>query len=1551
MIVRMLAELPSDPSSSTLYLDWVRAYAPAWEKDAQTLLEAIRQEIGRARSKPGRFLDDMKRRARGLPAEHLPWFWDTVGHRLARIAPRHAATAYGLAREAENTHGLPVDADYRVANALLFAEAGALAGTEVRAHQQWLASVFPDWQAHKKFLRFVRAWTESGAPPAADLHTRVRASARAAGLGDEEAARVMSKVLVASKGVEVPDRLLDGAARLLAKYPPDDRDRRELVDLFPPANTDGAAFLRLLRAAGVIDAMADGRVTPDGGLARWLGRYTYLYSYRRESYGGVRQHPLPDELYEVLPLLAPRLRAAGTPVRLHEGRYGWTNFDADLVDACLAEGIPVHDPGPNVRLDYWGDRSRRDLKALAAHPVLGKRLEGSVHARHVREAPRAGGTAITRLVGTPQIADSVRERVTGLLDQVAGGGLGEADEAVAALDGLLDTPTAAALDGIDEALAALDLTGPLQRTLRAGLPDELGWPALDEAVAELTEGGADIEGVTATWPVLTVFTADRAIAVDHDGRRAECAFTVPADAAMRVVFYAGGDFLVGWGKETEHADQAYWASDPETVFTPDDPHGLAPLSPRYRLTLGYQCETADGGGRHDGHRVLRPGDRSAPHWDAGELLGDGTGLWTASGNDYQPAAWHRIDPATGEATETHSPPAFFADPLPDGMVLEHENLSLIRLPDGVTGSPLGQNAQGLAGFRVTRPRARQGRGSRGYTLEGVDGRRAVLGREHQGDPWGVIRLPGGPDLVVTGGGSGSDMHMHCYDAEDGSLLWQVRGFTGRAPRHGRTVFPPPAFWHFLRPRDPQSSRALRQVGRDAARALLDAAHDGGAAVRAALARVLPEVADPRVAGGVAAVAQWAARVLARREELSRRVAVVRSGALVRPPAETPDAHLLPALRGLILGNVPHDPTRQPALVTAVAADGAYLAGRADEQVRWLSRPAPAEDWTVLLGRIDAAAWRLLAAPTSDQDRAALAALLRTWAEQPFARPGRWRIGRAAGARLRPLCESGRAVVPGSAADALDPDRSYRFVQPAAAPPPAGAEDVETVAVARDDASRLRRVLDLLDERGPLPLDEAAVEAFRRRTGVRRSMAALALAGLPRKADLGSDLLSRAEEHEKMLRAKPYQATKQGVEEAEELSRELGVAGRLRVLAAAVPDDPADLWADGGLVAAAERMAAEWIRLLGVRQSVDEATAAQLEKDLGLGDQWAAVLADPAGSEVAAADPRYVLAASGHGRIEAHEPDEDGRITYRTRRQGRPYTTLATVLIWALTQRPVGDPALAGVPELHDRLRARLDNPDLFLTLDLVYVGASREEKRELFGPRTIAVRPAEDAKNDRAREPLAYDDGLLIIDGHTGVQWPLLRPAGFADPAAMERITRLCADRDLPDLLRQVRQYKVMYDDGLARMVARAADTPVPPGGYEANPLLSVPDLVDEAAEALRASRDAAALYLQLLTLPRPTDRNVRTWNGWTAARHKAAQAELVERGAVVQEKRPRAGRSVFIPGGWTVLKAPHLPLETYKLDLHLAAVNDRKEVVAPVTRLMPPKPLHEMFADAWHGR
>ncbi|RNL82447.1 hypothetical protein [Halostreptopolyspora alba] len=1563
----MLDLLPTDPASSCLYLDWVRRHAPRWEGEAERLLSRVNEGIGRALRKPGAFLDDRRRDARRLPPGHLPWFWDTVGHRLARNAPRHAAKSYALAREAELSHALVVETDYIVANAALFARFGALTGTQMSAHQKWLAANLPAERAHAEFAAFVHECGNGGVVPPADLHSRVRDSARSAGLGVEEQARLLGRALCVPTGTAVPNALMDRAARVFARVPPDNEVRAGLAEMFPSGKSGGAAWLRLLRDSGTIEAMANGWVDPPGGLAGWLSRFAYHYNLVGPWRGGVTEEPKPDELYtDVLPRLAGRLRGQRTPVRLHESRARKPVLDAVLVDACLALEIPVENPGTRVEMLFW--RPRSALTALAAHPEWSDRFGDAARVERSRE------TTVTRLPETPGVDREVHERVSRSLDQVADGGLGAAREALSRLDTLLDTPTSAALEGIGEALAGLDLTGPLLRTLRAGIPAELVWPALEEAVAELEREDDPVEGVSCTWPVLTVHGGGRAVAVDHQGRRGACDVTVPEEAASHTVHFVGGDFLVSWrvGSRDGGTHHAYWASAPDAVFQPERTLGLVRYAGKLDGALGHQFATGDGGGRHDGDRVLRPGGREGIA-KFEQQMSDGTRMWSSrylSGR--RGRHWAEVDPVTGQRHEEGSLPEFFPT-LPDGWVWSSDELSLVRLPDGVEESVLGL-ADGLSGFRVChrsddRSATLPSLPNR-YTLEGADGRGANYFRDSAAHghraaaPWGIVRMPaGGADLVATldsaTGDFGGMALVPCYAAEDTSLLWEVRLFP-RADRgpgpspDDHPPFPPPAFWHFLRPRDLTSSRALRAVGEEEARALLEAAltapeGEDAAAVREALGRVLPGVTEPRVVRGVVAAVAQAARLLGHRERLSHRVGIVRSGAVARPPERISDEALVGALRGLVPEERRSTPTGQPATLTALVADGQYLRGAVDDETRRLSRPATPRDWTGLLGGIDAVAWRAASAFPGEDDRAALTALLRAWADHPCAEPGgRWRRGRASGAALAPLCEAGQAVVPGAVEPGpLVSERRYAFLQPVSAPVPEGAEDTEIVTVTRDDAARLRRLLDLLAEHGPLPLDEAAVTTFQRRTGVRRAVAALVLAGLPRRAALGGDIKHRVEAHERMLRAKPFHASKRVARAAERVSRRLGVAGRRRVLAAAVPDDPDELWAPGGVVAAAERMARVWVELLGGQTPVDEDTAEALERDLGQGSQHAAALAEPATSDIATTDMRCVLAADKRGRAEPYEMRADGS---RQRIYGfeRPYADLATLLAWALTERPTGTPATAGAPELYARLRARLDAPELLLPLGLHGLPGDPEG---IFGPDTHPVEPPEEPREEGAAHPVAYDNGLLVVDGTDGFQRPLVRPSGFADPEALERTLRVCHDHGLHELRADLERVRVCYDGGLARMVRRTATTPVPAGGYEANPRLSVPDLVDTAAGELGVGADAAALYLQLLTLARPTDRNVRTWNGWTAARHKAARAELLDRGLVIQDNRSRAGRSVFPPGGWTVLKTPELPLETVKLDTHMVTVNDNKEIEGPFTRLLAPAPLHEMFAAAWEAR
>ncbi|MFG2951997.1 hypothetical protein [Streptomyces adustus] len=133
--------------------------------------------------------------------------------------------------------------------------------------------------------------------------------------------------------------------------------------------------------------------------------------------------------------------------------------------------------------------------------------------------------------------------------------------------------------------------------------------------------------------------------------------------------------------------------------------------------------------------------------------------------------------------------------------------------------------------------------------------------------------------------------------------------------------------------------------------------------------------------------------------------------------------------------------------------------------------------------------------------------------------------------------------------------------------------------------------------------------------------------------------------------------------------------------------------------------------------------------------------------------------------------------------------------------------------------------------------------------------------------------------------------------------------------------------------------------GWEQDPGRSVPQLVTECATAYGLGADAAALYLMLLALPDPTDRNVKQWTGWKPARFKAAHTELAASGRVVRADRARAGRTLFLPGLWQEAKAPRLPLERAKLRL---LPNAREHRSTAHTAVVPQLPVPMLLQRAW---
>ncbi|MEU3019729.1 hypothetical protein ABZ635_20310 [Nocardiopsis sp. NPDC007018] len=1614
--------LPSDPSSSTLYLDWVRSHSPEHEPQARRLLDRFTEQLRTSPHDTGYlqgYMDSWLRET-GLPTEHRPWLADTVAHRLLRHrgghadgqAARHAAAAYLRARELESRHGLTRDPHHVAENALLFARHGVLPASEVRAHRDRLAEHRTPEEAHREFVRFLDAWASGGAvaaaavrsphnrasvgtPPPADLVSQVRVSVRSLDLAPETAAeetsRVIGRFLADSRGNPVPDGLLNQAGAAFTKAPPRPEHTAGIAALFPTTAGDGAAWLRMLETSGIADAMVEGRLRPEGGYAAWLSEFHFMYGHLW-SRNTVGQQELPEELFTMLSRLAPRLRAEAAPVRLFEGRYLHNRVNGRLLIACDDLGIAVDAPE---------DRTRP-----------------------IREA--------VRLARSPQLDPDLVEETRGRLARLRSVPLGEVELELSALDLNLSHPVMAALEGLPASLAELDMVEPLARTLRFGVPAEHTWPAFEEAVAEVAARPGGVLGATSTWPALTVYGRDTAITVDHAGRRGTHRFHLPEEAAAHVVHHVGGDALVTWWKAEDHQrwgdrrPRAFWCSAPEDTFSTGPDPALYNSGTAHHYDLGLVLESPDGG-RYDKDRILYPGDRTGITYE-GEHTTDGVRVWNDPNHWDTPAP--EVDAATGAPAGSSGPDFLTEEERLDYAALLSTRLHLVRLPDGVDDSPLGAK-DGLAGARAvwTGPGEADDRHP-DRAIEGTDGRRAAFSDHRDLIYWGVVRMPENPaeGLLAYRWQSGHTV-LQCRDATDDSLVWEVWSYPKGRLREldavgRRPLVPPPAYWHFLAPRDPATSRALRAVDSEAARLLLESAlaapvpedpapdvalpevADGiararAAAVREALPRVLAEVTDPEVVEGVVWAVLWAVELRLTAEAMADRTGRVRSGRLPRPAGEVPDRKLADALAGLL----PDDtftlgfPDRS-GLITAIAADGARLEGRSGEPDRRLGPPGtPAAPWTRLLGLTDALVWRLATGSAGDDRRDALVALVRTLADQPFTKPGtEWVTGTATGAALGPLLATGRAVVTDPPRDRQRyanaaaphwsgrylPERRYGYLRPATAPAPEGAEEAQPLRVERDEAGRLRGFLESWERRGPVEVPAEAVKVFRQHTGVMRPVAEFVLtggAGWP--GALPSSKTAQTE----------YRRT----------GATLSAADTNRLLGSAVPADPADLWEDGGMVRAAERMARVWVELLGVRPSASARKAkkddlpALVKKDLGLGPEWAALLTGPGGASEretsGGAAETAADASAGGGEPEPRADTGAGEVAiplpngpwerplmldrsdgvypvspatdsqvylFSPENQVRPYLYTASLLVWALTELPVGHPGRARADLVHDEMVRRLRSPQVVVPAP-AYVSAGKDEKWiDLTGAREVRV----SVEGTRIRvgaggtiEPgtghALWSDGVLVVPEHRAYRFShvMLLLAGFFDDEAVDRCLRGLDEGGWHELAFLVRQTRVVCGGGLTRMVERAANTPVPAGGFEADPRLSAPELVAEVSERLRVNDDAATLYLQVLALAHPTDGRVRRWNGWGTDRHRKAEEHLLARGVVERRRRSRAGRTLFLPGGWTELKAPFPPMETAKLESHFIGTDSRRAGHGPFSRALPVAPPHEMFAEAWRER
>ncbi|MGV9316495.1 DNA-binding protein [Streptomyces sp. NPDC003691] len=1521
--------------------EWVLVHHPSDGHHALGVVPDLERAARQVRSRPKSALDaytEIGARLAASVPHFLPTFYEQAGRVfLAEENTTYAAQLFTRARKAESEHGLDIEEDRLDAVFLEFALAGALPVKVLSGYGRELAARVPAEEALRRFTGLCVRRTAGGLPPSAQMAGDLRKLARAAGRDVE---LTEQEYLAELLGLPATLRAAAGwwkghRAALVALAARDRRVRGTLLDMFPTAYDDEMPplWLKMLEdsgaTAGLWDTSLPGEERPRDGTAGWLDRFL---AFRIRACSWSRPTRMP-ELYPLVEkcvgVLRAELGASAGALRVTQ--------DVDLIDLLLSLDVPLAAPDrdDDLPLIQWAQgEGHRDLLSLGA--------DARFHDAFLRGAEKFGNYdnslhAIRLLAGSPGGRPLLARWVAEVVKRFTVAGLPQLPDALDRLKWLPSEALALAEDEVRAAVAT-DLAPALVRTLRTGLFDELGWPAWEEAVADLVPK-AQVEDVVVAeaWPHLVVAGTAQARVIGAEGTVLTHDLRIPPNERHGDpgFHHVDGELLVYWNGSS--GQRGYWHSRPDRIESLEGPRATRGTEMDYYRGNMRISLPLPGGGRTTGGGIVHAGDTTVP--EERRMLFDGTSywVWRTDSDDRAARGWYEYDPATGDHGRM-SLPAFLADALLDAP--EGSSYTGGRLfPSPTAGSgPVCAPVLGITGLR----RVELPDGS--SRLENLAGHTLTVPAE-AGVPYTMVMFPGAerPTAVVRG-----SWRLDLVDAEGAVTAWAKTDRTAGSFGEGTLLLPPVQYWECLTARDPEGSAGLRRVDRDTAAALLAAAGDEDAEALHGVIRSLLPVTHPALVKGIAGVVRYAAAQQSVLDSAAARLGrALESGPVDEGPAGPPDSLLRDAISGLGAADGywwGHDDRADPVFRALRDMTRAAEATDAepDPSGRRLHLDGPELpngelELSALIARATALAYRAAHSTTADEHREALRDLLAAFDRLELGGPaesGRWRevtlhldahrLRIASGDEregswksLLPLGDGAFVAVTGYGSLTDDGcDFTGLFHDPAGrftAPEPYKMLSCEPIG--RDGRTvGIGKFLAELSARGPAPWFPEAAEEFARLTGVTGTMARLVVAGLP-----GIDVNERT-----FLTAEARGILGVKAAAAAVAKDELGcIDGSVRaaVVAALLPADPVLLWTEGPDTAAA---AAVWNAGVGRRIAIPEELLGDAVRALKH-SAWTVraalpALLDPAGSPQLSRDVRWEV-----NRDRVRPVDDEG--------PGFTVETLVgsvAVTAWLAHRLPAGDPVRAALPAAWDAVRARLAAPGLMLDLGR-YISLPDFRK--------AAGTPTETG-------PGFERYGAVVLSTYDNQPAPGIR-VDLLDEAGQD--PHLPATRVDDHPYQAEVALRLMHDP---RFAALLADPGEPVAGdrdgsgtwWPQDPGRSVPGLVAEAAGKYGLGEDAATLYLMLLAMPDPTDRLTARWTGWKPARLKAARAELAATDLVVQATRTRAGRSLFLPGGWAEQPAPRVPLERWKLPLY-DVVHDGHVSFGVI---VPAEPAAGLYRRAW---
>jgi hypothetical protein len=380
----------------------------------------------------------------------------------------------------------------------------------------------------------------------------------------------------------------------------------------------------------------------------------------------------------------------------------------------------------------------------------------------------------------------------------------------------------------------------------------------------------------------------------------------------------------------------------------------------------------------------------------------------------------------------------------------------------------------------------------------------------------------------------------------------------------------------------------------------------------------------------------------------------------------------------------------------------------------------------------------------------------------------------------------------------------------------------------------------------------------------------------------------------------------------------------------------------------------WRAKLPKRLQLDAALQKRLSA-LGKTSRWSQVnheellgaASDPANHR--ALQPReldiHVTKAGGHGAMELIGKKNESHIPWDFVR------SVAQLVALIHAETAAGHPARAEMPALIKQTIKLLDSPQTMLDLRHVHLYEINPKKH--LKPTEWLSKHLGKTKAHAKDASVRFDDGLIAAAAMDAQHHVFLafRPAKLKDKGDLARLQGILGietgdqyEGRRGDALPVVTLIK---SPGFQKLAKAIVDKDLPAGQWPQHPKHTAAAIVKAIQKKHKLGEEAAILYAQLLALPDPTTANLCTWNEWSAAQLKKATSELVGKKLVLEATRARAGRSVFLPGEWSDLKAPWLPIETWKL-AHLVELDLDAGELCPAGGPMVLRPFEDLFAAAW---